>query len=119
MRGAHSATSIYDATLKGLLEDQQGALEMLFAHVEDGGRPLTASAIREWHALLTRHQASATGIDQFGRRAWIPLRQGRFKIRSNNPLRLDGFEHEYCSPEQVDSELERFFAVHDGPSGPG
>lgn len=112
VRGAHSALEIGDETLKGLLHDQEAALEMLFAHVKDE-RPLTGSAIKEWHALLTRHQATATGIDPFGNRVEIPLRSGEWKIRPNNPRRLDGHVHEYCPPEQVQSEMDRFLAFHE------
>ena len=113
VRGAHSALQIGDETLKGLLQDQETALEMLFAHVKDE-RPLTGSAIKEWHALLTRHQATATGIDPFGNRVEIPLRRGEWKLRPNNPRRVDGHVHEYCPPEQVQSEMDRFLAFHEG-----
>ena len=112
-RGAHSAIDIDDDSLRGLLTDQEAALGMMFAHVKDE-RPLTDSAIREWHALLTRHQASATGIDPFGNRVRIPLRRGEWKIRPNNPRRADGHVHEYCPPEQVQAEIDRFLAFHDG-----
>ena len=59
VRGAHSVTEISDDTLKGLLMDQETALEMMFEHVK-ADRPLTAHTLKEWHALLTRHQASAS-----------------------------------------------------------
>ena len=113
VRGAHSATVIDDNTIQGLLQDQEAALEMLFSHVKDE-RPLSVSAIKEWHSLLTRHQKSATGIDPFGNRMEIPLRKGEWKIRPNNPRRDDGFVHEYCPPEQVQSEIECFLAFHEG-----
>ena len=113
VRGAHSVTDIGDDTLKGLLQDQEAALEMLFAHVKDD-RPLTTSAIKEWHALLTRHQDSAVGITPFGKRVAVPLQKGEWKIRPNNPRRMDGWVHEYCPPEQVESEMERFLAFHEG-----
>ncbi len=116
VRGAHSAIAIGDDTLKGLLTDQEAALEMLFAHVGDE-RPLTGSAIREWHALLTRHQATASGIDPFGNRIEVPLRKGQYKIRPNNPRRADGFVHEHCPPGQVESEMERFLSFHEGHRG--
>ena len=112
-RGAHSALEIGDDTLRGLLDDQQASLEMLFAHAR-GERPLTDSAIKEWHALLTRHQASAAGIDPFGRRTEIPLRRGQWKIRPNNPRRPDGFVHEHCPPEQTQSEIDRLLSFHGG-----
>ena len=111
VRGVHSATSISDKTLRGLLTDQETALNMMFAHVKDE-RPLTESAIREWHALLTRHQAHATGRDIYGRRVDIPLRRGQYKIHPNNPLGRDGFVFEYCPPEQVTSEMEKLMDCH-------
>ena len=113
VRGAHSITAISDQTLKGLLQDQEEALEILFAHVKDE-RPLTASAIREWHQLLTRHQDAAPGIDLHGRRVEIPLLKGAWKKRPNNPRRVDGFVHEYCPPEQVASEIDKFLEFHRG-----
>ena len=113
VRGSHSVTAIGDETLKGLLVDQEAVLDILFAHVKDE-RPITGSAIKEWHALLTRHQATATGIDPFGNRIEIPLRKGQYKIRPNNPRRQDGFVHEYCPPEQVETQMERFLAFHEG-----
>ena len=112
VRGTHSVIDVSDQTLKGLLEDQESALEMMFAHVKDK-RPLTGSAIKEWHALLTRHQASATGITPFGKRIEIPLRKGQYKIRPNNPRRRDGFVHEYCPPEQVEQEMEAAWLHHE------
>ncbi len=42
VRGAHSIAGIDDNTLRGILQDQEAALEMLFAHVKDE-RPLTAA----------------------------------------------------------------------------
>ena len=113
VRAAHTVNAMTDHTLKGLLQDQEQALEMLFAHVKDE-RPLTSSAIKEWHALLTRYQVSATGITPWGKRVEIPLRKGAWKIRSNNPRRLDGHVHEYCPPEQVESEMEQFLRFHKG-----
>ncbi len=116
VRGAHSAGDIDDDTIKGLLQDQETALEMMFAHVREE-RPLTTSAIKEWHALLTRHQDTATGIDPFGKKIEIPLRRGQWKIRSNNPRRHDGIIHEYCPPEQVETEMERFLKFHEEHAG--
>ena len=118
VRGADSVIGISDQALRGLLTDQQAALEMVFAHVKEE-RPLTSSAIKEWHALVTRHQASAAGINLSGRRIEIPLRRGEWKIRPNNPRRQDGFVHEYCPPEQVQTEIERFLAFHESHEGLG
>ena len=118
VRGADSVIGISDQALRGLLTDQQAALEMVLAHAMES-RPLTSSAIKEWHALVTRHQASAAGINLSGRRIEIPLRRGEWKIRPNNPRRQDGFVHEYCPPEQVQTEIERFLAFHESHEGLG
>ncbi|MDE0522007.1 MAG: Fic family protein [Boseongicola sp.] len=116
VRGAHSVGNIGDNTLKGLLQDQEAALGTVFDHVRDG-RPLTTSAIKEWHALLTRHQDTATGIDRSGNRVEIPLLKGRWKVRPNDPRRGDGHVHEHCPPEQVRSEMDRFLEIHEGHAG--
>ena len=117
VRGSHSVTGIADDTLKGLLQDQEAALEMAFAQAREE-RPLTAHTLKEWHALLTRHQETATGFNPFTRlRTKIPLRKGEFKVRPNNPLRDDGFVHEHCPPEQVRSEVGRFLEFHVGHQG--
>ena len=84
----------------------------MFALVK-ADRPLTVHSLKEWHALLTRHQASAAGFNPFTRQLTeIPLLRGEFKRRPNNPLREDGFVHEYCPPEQTRSEVDRFLALH-------
>ncbi|MDE2789208.1 MAG: Fic family protein [Paracoccaceae bacterium] len=113
VRGTHSVTAIDDATLKGLLVDQEAALEMVFATVKNE-RPMSNHVIKEWHALMTRHQETAAGIDPFGNRKQIPLRRGDYKVRPNNPRRPDGVVHEYCPPEQVQSEMDRFLEFHRG-----
>ncbi len=112
-RGAHSVTDITDHTLRGLLEDQEAALEMAFSQVKDE-RPLNITTLKEWHALLTRHQESATGIHgSTGKRVDIPLIRGDFKRHPNNPC-VEGHVFEYCPPEQVRHQVERFLELHEG-----
>ena len=111
--GAHTLESLEDETIRGLLEDQEAAHDMVFDDVASG-RPLSESMIKSWHQLLTRHQAMVTGLDLEGRRVQVPFRtKGRWKIRPNNPRRLDGEVHEYCPPEQVQSEMDRFLALYE------
>ncbi len=110
--GAHTVEGLEDRTLRGLLEDQEAAYDMMFDDVASG-RPLSAYMIKSWHALLTRHQETVTGIDMAGRRVQIPFEtKGRWKTRPNNPRRTDGAVHEYCPPEQVGSEVERFLGLY-------
>ena len=113
VRGSHSVSpELDDDTLRGLLEDQQQTLEIIF-DLAKGGRPLSNMTIRGLHALLTKHQESAVGIHGLtGERIRIPLRKGAYKIRPNDPRRRDGYVHEYCPPEQVDSEMDAFLEIH-------
>ena len=116
VRGAHSVRSDLgdpdDRTLQGLLEDQAETLEAVF-DLAKGDRPLSHTTLKALHAILTRHQDTAVGIHGITReRIRIPLRKGDYKIRPNNPRRDDGFVHEYCPPEQVDSEMDAFLAFH-------
>ena len=111
-RASHTIEGVLDdRTLRGLLEDQHDAMEMVFRSVTDK-RPLSQSAIKEWHALLTRHQDTAPGRDTLGRRIGIPFVKGAYKRRPNNPRTPDGTIHEYCPPEHTDSEMERLVAMH-------
>lgn len=115
--GAHTLEGLPDHTIQGLLQDQADALEVMFRDVAEG-RPLTQHTIRSWHALLTRHQETVTGLQitpdgTAMRRVQIPFREkGVWKTVPNNPRRTDGRIHEYCPPEQVQSEMDRFIALH-------
>ena len=116
VRGEHSVRSDLgdpdDRTLRGLLEDQQATLEAVCDLAKDG-TPLSHTTIKGLHAIVTRHQDTATGIHGITcERIRIPLRKGDYKIRPNNPRRMDGFVHEYCPPEQVDSEMDAFLEFH-------
>ena len=113
--GAHTVESLEDQTIKGLLEDQNAACEMLWQDVAQG-RPLSASMVKDWHHLLVRHQETVAGLTTVGgrvRRVEVPfVRKGMWKIAPNNPRRPDGAVHQYCPPEQVQSEMDRFFAIY-------
>ncbi|MCY4293439.1 MAG: Fic family protein, partial [Acidimicrobiaceae bacterium] len=117
--GAHTYESLDDATIRGLLTDQEAALEMVFTDVA-GGRALSESMIKSWHQLLTRHQQTVTGLDPTGRRVAVPFTtKGRWKIRPNNPRRGDGHVHQYCPPEQVPPEMERLLTLYADIAGSG
>ena len=115
--GAHTLEELPDRTIQGLLQDQADALEVMFRDVADG-QPLTQHTIRSWHAMLTRHQETVTGLQitrggKAMRRVQIPFREkGVWKTIPNNPRRTDGRIHEYCPPEQVQSEMDRFIELH-------
>jgi len=106
-----SQTDIAPELLRAHLEDQQGALDMVFDTVAQR-RPLSHGTLCEWHACIMRSQEHAPGRAPDGRRVAIPLLKGAYKKRPNNPFTPQGILHEYCPPEQVRSELDRLFALH-------
>ena len=109
---SHTVENLEDRTIKGLLADQETAYNLLFEDVASG-RPLTQHAVLSWHQLVTRHQETVAGITADGRRVQVPFRRkGMWKNRPNNPRRQDGVMHEYCPPEVVQDEMDRFFALH-------
>ena len=88
-----------------VLKDQEEAIDFVYQYIR-GGHPLSKSFIHQLHQLITRHQGTYSAIDQFGNRFEATLNKGTFKSLPNNPTRQDGSMHEYCPPEQVDSEID-------------
>ena len=110
--GAHTVENVEDETIQGLLADQETAYHMLFDDIA-GGRPLSQHHLKSWHQLVTRHQETVAGIGLDGRRVQVKFRRkGVWKIDSNNPRRPDGVIHQYCPPERVQDEMDRFIALH-------
>ncbi len=108
----HDATNRPVAQVAAHLRDHKETVDWLFEFVKDE-RPFSESFIKELHALITRSQRTATGIDQFGHRVEVDLLRGAYKVRPNNPTRADGSVHRYCPPEQVTIEMERLVDLHD------
>jgi Fic family protein len=94
-----------------IIRDHQEAIDGLFSFVS-GSRSLSASYVKELHAVMTRHQESSLAVNQFGRQFQAPLLRGQYKQLPNNPVRPDGTIHEYCPPEQVTSEMDRLIELH-------
>lgn len=94
-----------------MIQDHEEAVQGLFDFVR-GDRQLTTSYVKELHALITRHQESTLAVNTLGRQTQVPLERGVFKKLPNNPVRPDGSVHEYCPPEQTDSEMDRLIALH-------
>lgn len=118
VRAAHAfEPGLSDQTLKGLLEDQHAAVELVF-EAAAGRRRLSHHTMKSWHQLLTRHQEHAPGVRD-GRRVLIELRRGDYKVWPNNPRRPDGVVHEYCPPEQTRSEMDRLLEMHHGHADRG
>ena len=112
--GAHTLEGIDGGVIRGLLNDQEAAYDMMLRDAVEG-RPLSAYQVKSWHQLITRHQDTVAGIDPQGKRVQVPFEtKGRWKERPNNPVRPDGVIHEYCPPEHVDAEMDRFFELYEG-----
>ena len=88
-----------------VLKDQEEAIASVYQYIREG-HPLTRSFIRQLHQVLTRHQDTYSAVNPFGTRFEARLDKGKFKSFANNPTRQDGTIHEYCPPEQVDSEID-------------
>ncbi len=108
---AHDDNGGSPELIAGIIRDHQEAVEWLFEVVRQE-RALTTSFIKELHALMTRKQEYAEGVDMFGRATRIKLRHGDYKQRPNNPTRNDGKVHEYCPPEHVAAEMDRLIELH-------
>ena len=88
-----------------ILADHQDAVAGVYACIREG-RPITRITIQQIHTTLTSHQPTYPAVNQFGSQFDARLEHGRFKKKPNNPTRPDGEIHEYCPPEQVESELD-------------
>ncbi|MCY4622275.1 MAG: Fic family protein [bacterium] len=109
---SHDATDGLPGKVAAHIHDQKEAVDWLFKFVKSE-RPFSESFIKELHALITRSQETATGIDTLGRRVEVPLVRGAYKPWPNDPTRADGSVHVYCPPVQVTVEMERLIDYHD------
>jgi Fic family protein len=97
--------------IAAIIQDHADVLEGLFQFVK-GDRPISKSYVHELHAALLRHQDTSMMVDQFGSLFESKLSKGKYKEWPNNPKKADGNTHQYCRPEQVDSEMERLLTLH-------
>lgn len=97
------------------LKDHLAAVDYVFDYVKND-RPLTIGFIKDLHQVVTAHQKTAEGRDQFGNKLKIPLLKGKFKERENNPSRQDGdnkVTYRYCPPEHVDAEMDNLILIYE------
>jgi Fic family protein len=97
--------------IAAIIQDHADVLEGLFQFVK-GDRLISKSYIHELHAALLLHQDTSMMLDQFGNLFESKLSKGKYKEWPNNPKKADGSTHQYCRPEQVDSEMERLLTLH-------
>ena len=97
--------------LMAILRDHQDAVASVNGWIEEG-RPLTKWFICALHNQILNNQNTSRAINQFGDAFDATLVKGEFKKQPNNPIRPDGTTHEYCPPEQVDSEIENLIRLY-------
>ncbi len=107
-----SATNRDPQYLIKVLKDHQESAEFVTESIRLG-TPISKHYIRQLHQLLTRNQPTYTAVDQFGNFFETELDRGGFKTQPNNPTRPDGDVHEYCPPEQVESELDNLVSLYE------
>ena len=107
------STNKEPAELVQILNDHQESVASVNYWIEQG-RPLTKTFIRSLHTQILNSQDTHTAVNQFGERFEATLNKGEFKIQPNNPTRSDGTVHEYCPPEQVESELDNLLSMYEG-----
>lgn len=98
--------------LMAILNDHQDAVASVNMWIKEG-RPLTKWFICALHSQILNSQHTSRAIDQFGNPFNATLVKGEFKKRPNNPTRPDRTIHEYCPPEQVDSEIENLIHLYE------
>ena len=106
-----SSTNKDPAELVQILNDHQESISSVNYWIEQG-RPLTKTFILSLHSQILKSQDTHTAVNQFGERFEATLRKGEFKTQPNNPTRSDGSVHEYCPPEQVESELDNLLSMY-------
>lgn len=108
----HGTTDRPIKQIVALIKDQESAIEGLFDFV-GRQRSLSPYYVKELHQLLTRNQTHTEAlVPATGQIISVPLIRGNWKKQPNNPLREDDSIHEYCPPEQVESEMDNLIAWH-------
>lgn len=100
-----SSTNKDRQELAQILDDHQRTVAGVYAEIR-AGRPITINIIRQIHSAITEHQPTYRAFNPSIGWFNATLKHGAFKCQPNNPTRPDGALHEYCPPEQVDSELD-------------
>ncbi len=108
---AHGTADRPAQEIMALIRDQKSAIDQVFNFV-GSQRDLSTSFIKQLHQLLTRHQDTTQALDQFGNLGEVELIKGDWKRLPNNPRRTDGSVHEYCPPEQVESQMIQMLEWH-------
>lgn len=107
----HGDTNVSPKKLMSYLNDHFEAIDFIFDLVKSN-RKITKSFILELHQLITSHQETTEAIDSLGNIVQVELLKGQFKKHENNPKRKDGSIFLYCSPIQVESEIDTLLGIY-------
>ncbi len=106
------STNKEPSELVQILKDHEASVTSVNSWIEEG-RHLTRWFICALHSQILNNQHTTKAMDQFGTRFDAKLVKGEFKTFPNNPTRLDGRIHEYCPPEQVESEIDNLLSFYE------
>ena len=96
------------------IRDHREAAEFVTDSIRNK-QQFTKFYVRQLHQILLRNQEFYVAYDQFRNPVKKELHHGRFKLEPNSPTRIDGGGvHEYCPPEQTDSEVENLISLYVG-----
>lgn len=111
---AHTVEGVRTETLRGLLADQEAALEKVFQDTA-ADADVSPSMLKAWHALLVQHQETVTGVTKDGVLGQVPFSEkGVWKTQPNNPSIPGKGVFEYCPPERVSGEMDRLCTLYSG-----
>ena len=106
------STNKEPSELVEILRDHQASIASVNTWIEEG-HPLTKWFIKSLHSQILRNQHTIRAIDQSGNMFdSTRIIKGEFKKSANNPTRPGGAVHEYCPPEQVESELDMLLDLY-------
>ena len=109
---AHTLDGVPTETLRGLLEDQEAALEVVYQDTSADAE-ISPTMLRRWHALLVRHQDTVTGMTGAGTLGQVPFAEkGMWKTQPNNPAIPGRGVFEYCPPARVREEMDRLCSLY-------
>lgn len=109
---AHTVEGVPTETLRGLLADQEAALEVVYRDTA-ADADISPAMLKRWHALLVRNQETVTGMTRDGVLGQVPFTEkGVWKTQPNNPSIPGRGVFEYCPPERVADEVDRLCTLY-------
>ncbi len=94
-----------------IIKAQREALDGLYDFIARDGS-LSVHYIRTLHQVLLKNEKYVEAVDQLGNIGITPLIKGDWRKQPSRTERFDGTLSEYCSPEQIQSEMDRLVQLH-------